>query len=127
MNQNWDVFLGEKKIGTADVVREGLYYHFRCKCHLPETEMYTIQVCCNGNRRNLGIYVPTERYFGLETKVPSKYIGEGMFEFRAIPKYDHIQEQFYPIVPAEPFKDLKMLENAYFCVINGRPGLCIKD
>lgn len=127
MNQDCDISLGEKKIGNANVVKEGLYYHFHCRCHLPKTEIYTIHVCCNGNNRNLGVCVPMEGCFGLDTKVPAKYIGEGKLQFRAMPKYNHMQEKFYPIVPTEPFKDLKLLKNAYFCVIDGRPGLCIKD
>lgn len=126
MNQVYDVMLFDRKIGRAEVKREGLYYHFRCRCQLPRSDIYTIAVSCNEITRNLGVCVPMEECFGLDTKVPAKHIGEGCLLFRAVSKDDKAQTPFYLIKPDEPFGHLTELKNAVFCIENNQPGIRIR-
>lgn len=119
----FDVMLNERTVGTASVNREGLYYHFSCKCILPDKDIHAIWVLWEGGSRKLGVCVPEGRYAYLNTKVPVKYIPGGKLYFRI----DHREElDFYPVDPDVAFAHMDKLTKARFAEVNGKPGLVIK-
>lgn len=126
MNQEYSISYSEHIVGKAEVKKEGLYYHFRCVCHLQKDNIYTVIVSCNGTEQNLGVCVPMDGRLGLETKVPIKHIGEGTFTFRVVSKHSEEKEVFYPVSAVEPFTQLTQLENAYFCMLDNKPGVRLK-
>lgn len=120
-----DVMLADKPIGVAQVNREGLYYRFRCRCRLSGSVMYQLVVQCEDRENSLGICVPMDDMFGVETRLPIKAVGEGELSFYAIPRHADIKGRFIPIRPEEPFMYLEKLEKAQFQMQDGEPGLLI--
>ena len=118
----YDIYLGSQKVGKAEVIREGLYYRFRCNCDLPDGEIYRLVISCGGKSENLGIPIPNGDSFWLSTRLPvSRFSGEEPV-FRAIPKE---QNNWIPVLPEQPFPYLSALENAVLEERGGEIGILI--
>ena len=127
MEGSYGVNLGRQLTGKVQVARKGLYYHFTCRCHLTGEIIYRLQVSCGSGRENLGVLIPADGGFGLDTKVPVKRFQEGMPEFLLLPKHEKCGETFVPIYPEEPFAYLARLKEAYLVHRNGCPGILIQE
>lgn len=123
---DYGVYFGEQSVGRAQVTRQGLYYHVVCRCNLSGEVMYRLEVSCGGKRENLGILVPEETGFGLDTRFPVSRVGEGALSFRLMPRHDILQgRKFIPIAPEEPFAYLERLKDAFLAIQDGKKGISI--
>lgn len=119
---------GEESIGKAQVEKEGLYYHIRCRCLIAGNIMSRLEVTCDQKNTDLGILVPLDSGFGLETRIPVNKIGKGELKFRVLPKNDTMCDRiFVPIKPEEPFRYLSRLRNACLEIHDGKRGIRILD
>lgn len=119
------VYFGKEQVGGVQVVRQGLYYRFICRCNLNGGTICRLQVTCGDSRENLGIVVPMDGAFGLETKLPVKRLGEGKMEFLLLPKHEVLTEHFIPISPEEPFSYIARLKDTYLVKRNGQRGVLL--
>lgn len=122
---SYDIFLGKEIVGQAQVQRQGLYYHFTCKCDISGDVIYRVSVSCNDHHENLGILIPMDGAFGLSTKLAVRRLGEGIFRFRALPKHQKCERVFVPVYPDEPFAYINRLQNAYLEVRDGQIGVLL--
>ena len=121
-----EVFFGQLPSGKVQVLRQGLYYQFHCRCRLSGSGMYRLFVRCGSREENLGIVVPMDGGFGLDTRIPVKRLGEGEMEFKLVPKHpEHPGERFAPIYPEEPFAYLDRLKDAYLARQGDQLGIMI--
>ena len=120
-----EIMLGGQSVGTVAVTKEGLYYHFDCRCDFTGTVMYRIAVKCGETELNLGIPAPEGGKFVLRTKIPAKKIGDGPFSFRAVPKHADLTGKFVPLSPEEPFAYLQRLQESFLQVREGKVGVII--
>lgn len=110
-------------MGKAQVTKQGLYYHVICRCEVSGEVMHRLEVSCGEKRVNLGILVPMEQGFGLETRFPVSRVGEGRLAFRLLPRHDALQGRvFVPITPEEPFRYLERLKDAFLELQEGKKG-----
>ncbi len=86
--------------------------------------MCRLSVACGNKRENLGLVVPVEDGFGLDTRIPTKRLGEGKMEFLLLPKHT-ISGQFVPIYPEEPFSYIEKLKDGFLSIQSGQAGLLI--
>ena len=126
MNGMYDVYLGDKSVGNALVERQGLYYRIRVRCDMNGEGMFQVFLHCGNHRENLGVLVPVDDRFGLETRIPAKRIGEGDPVFRVMPRHGRISGKYIPISPEEPFRYLSRLKDSYLERRNGSIGIVIK-
>ena len=119
----YDVLLGGKKAGQAQIRKQGLYYYFDCVCRLSGEVVYKLTVSCGDSTESLGVFVPEDGQFKIKTRLAVKKLGEGTPVFRAVPRHDPVGEDFIPICPEEPFAYLARLENAYLARKNGTIGI----
>ena len=120
----YDIYQDEKKIGKAEVSREGLYYRFRCNCDLPEGKIYRLTVTCGGKTENLGIPIPYGDSFWLSTRLPvSKFSGDEP-HFAALPKEN---KNWIPVSVDMPFPHISQLSSATLEERNGEMGLLISE
>ena len=124
---SYDIYLGKEIIGQAQVKRQGLYYLFSCKCELSGDVIYRISVSCNGHHENLGILIPDGAQFSLFTKLAAKRLGEGLFQFRALPKHQKCERVFVPVYPEEPFAYLTRLQNALLELRDDQVGVLLGE
>lgn len=127
MEGNYEVFFGEQAIGRVQVIREGLYYRFRCRCKLTGEVVCKLTVSCPGNEESLGVLVPMGDSFGLETRLPTKRLGEGTPKFRVMPNRVVMPGKFIPIKPEEPFAYISRLKEAFLVRRNGQIGIVIEE
>lgn len=128
MEENYAVTLGGKQVGRAQVSRQGLYYRVVCRCNLSGEVMYRLMCACEDRSTGLGILVPCESGFGLETRFPVSRVGEGRLSFCLQPKHDCLEHRrFVPITPEEPFAYLARLKDAFLTVQDGKKGASIPD
>ena len=120
-----DILLGGQAVGTAQVSREGLYLAFRCRCHLSGEAVYRLQVRCGDRSENLGIPVPRNGTFELNTRVPAKRLGPGKMVIEAVPKKAEPEGMFVPLGAEEPFRYLRRLEEAFLQVREGQVGIIL--
>ena len=122
----YEIMLGGKAVGQAEVCREGLYYRFRCRCYLTGSVICKIVVDWGTEQRSLGVLVPMGNGFGLETRIPDKYFPQAEPKFYAQPKHREPEGKFVPVYPEEPFSYLAQLKNAYLSRRNGQTGVVIR-
>ena len=123
---DYGVYFGDKSVGKAQVTEQGLYYHVVCRCSLSGEVMYRLEVSCGEKRENLGVLVPGENGFGLDTRFPISRVGRGVLSFCLLPRHDPLQgSQFVPITPEEPFAYLSRLKDAFLEIQEGKKGASI--
>lgn len=125
MEGKYTIFYRGKQIGQVLVDREGLYYHFRCKCKFEEDAVCKLMYQYNNDSYVLGIMVPEADVFVMEKRIAIKHFEEGTPYF-FIP-WDTASERgmFVPISPDEPFGYLAKLTDAFLSYKNGRIGAWI--
>ena len=117
-----ELTFGGKSIGRVWAERQGLYYVFRCRCRLSGEAAFRLLATCGKNQEDLGILVPIDGGFGLDTRRPVKRLGEGELSFRLVSKHDAPRTHFAPISPEEPFAYLQRLKDAYLAEKDGQIG-----
>ena len=120
MEQELD--FGGKPVGRVRAERKGLYYVFRCRCTLSGETAFRLVARCGEKEEDLGVLVPIDGGFGLDTRRPVKRLGEGELRFSLLSKHDAPKSRFEPISPQEPFAYLQHLKDAYLAEQNGRLG-----
>ncbi|MBQ3214667.1 MAG: hypothetical protein IJB11_00960 [Oscillospiraceae bacterium] len=121
----YDIRMGRDVIGKVNVERQGLYYHFSCRCRLSGTVIYRVVVTGGGHSENLGVLVPVGDVFGLEKKVAVKHLGTGELRFQAMPKHQKAPGEFVPIRPEEPFAYITRLQDAFMEIRDGQIGVVV--
>ena len=107
----YDILMGTQVVGQAEVMKEGLYYRFSCKCTPPDDTVHRIIVSDGNNTKDLGICVPTGEWFCLVSRIPVKYLPGETLQFALVSK--NKQETIIPVATNEPFSGLDKLESAY--------------
>lgn len=121
-----EVTLGGKSVGKLQLERQGLYYRVTCRCNLSGEVMYRLEASGEKGRTNLGILIPCESGFGLETRFPVSRIGERKLDFTLQPRHDSLgNRKFVPISPEEPFAYLSRLKDAFLEIQQGQMGASI--
>lgn len=127
MEGTYPIVLSGKEVGQAEVTRQGLYYHFFCKCRLTGEVICRLAAVCGEKMENLGIPMPESGYFMLQKKVPvSKFQGDSL-QIRVLPRHPQLEGKFVPICPEEPFSYLSRLKDAYLQRRNGQLGIVIRE
>lgn len=128
MGTQYAITLGGKQVGKVQLERQGLYYRAVCRCNLSGEVMYRLECTGSRGKANLGILVPCESGFGLETRFPASRVGEGNLSFTLLPKHDSLKgRNFVPISPEEPFGYLERLKGAFLAVRDGRRGASLPE
>lgn len=128
MEGSYGVLFGSQQIGKVQVQRQGLYYRFICRCQLTGDVVCRLLVTCGEKQENLGVVVPVDGGFGLDTRLAVKKIGEGKMEFLLVPRHETVEKTgtFCPIYPEEPFAYIARLKDAFFARQNGQAGVILK-
>ena len=88
--------------------------------------MHRLIVTCGGRRENLGICVPMEDGFGVETRIPCKRLGAGTPEFSLMAKQEQPVGKFVAVYPEEPFAYMARLKGAYLARQADRIGVVLQ-
>ena len=127
MEGYYGVCFGRDMVGKVQVLQQGLYYRIICRCRISGEIVCRLMVSCGGKKENLGIVVPMDGGFGLDTRIPAKRLAVGTPEFILVPKYEASTDMFVPIYPEEPFAYISRLKDAYLTRKNGQLGIGIKE
>lgn len=111
-----DVTFNGKTVGTVECIREGLYCRILCRCTLPGQEIRRLYA---GNEK-IGVLMPQNGQWILETRIPAKRIKEG-----SAFTLDEPGETFYPIRPGEEFVHLDKLRKGKLDIREGQMGLVV--
>ena len=113
--KTYSVYQDSVPFGTAEIIREGLYYRIQIRC--PNAVRVTV-AGANG-MRDLGICVPLEEKFVIQTRVPIKQLGEGEMYFCV-----HSEKNaFVPVETDKPFEHLDMIRDSALSFQNGQIGV----
>lgn len=126
MEGTYPVCLGKEEVGQASVERQGLYYHFRCRCQVQSEIIYKVVVCCDGVHTSLGILVPAGKEYILAKRLPVRQFHFGRPEFWILPKRPQNKEIYVDVYPEEPFQYITKLEKAYLDKRRDRTGIRIQ-
>ena len=127
MERQYSVTLNGKHCGKVTVSRQGLYYRICCRCLLPSEDIFRLQAASGSRRENLGVLVPTEDRFGLDTRIPVKQLGEGEPVFSVTSKRESMQGRFVPILDEEPFAYISRLKGSFLEIKEGQVGIRVSD
>ena len=127
MQQEYYVLSGDETIGKVLVQRQGLYYHFHCRCAITGAVKYKLLANCGENTVDLGLCIPHSDGFGMDTKLPIKRLGDGELTFRLIPKHNKPEGEFIPVTPEEPFGYIQKLQQAHLAEQDGLMGIMVGE
>lgn len=119
----YDIFMDTRVVGQAEVIKEGLYYRFSCKCTPPDGKIYKIAVSDGDNTKELGICVPTGEWFCLVRRVPVKYLPGEKLDFSLVPKNKEIA--VVTVETDEPFDQLDRLDSSRLQESDGKTEILI--
>ena len=126
MERKYAVTVCGNHTGTVTVQKQGLYYLFSCRCALRGDMIYRLMVTCGTVQEKLGILVPENGNFTLNTKIPVKRIGAGELSFQLIPNDETFSKSFIPIYPEEPFAYISRLKESFLTLRDGQPGINVE-
>lgn len=126
MQGTYCVYLGKQVSGYAEVRKSGLYYFFKCRCKISGDVVYRLTVISGQKQEKIGVLVPMEDGFGLDTKVPCKRFAEEELKFVLLPKLDKPEGQFIPIYPDEPFSYIEKLKQSFLVKKYGQVGILLE-
>ena len=117
---NYPLDFGGRTVGKVQVLREGLYWRFHCRCRLAEEIISKVIVSDSGKEESLGVLVPEGGGFRLDTRLPCKRLAGMQWQFQVIPIRPAGSSYSVPIRPEEPFAYLDRLKNAYLAMRDGQ-------
>ena len=118
----YDIIWNGIVVGSAIILKEGLYYCIRCSCHLPKTGIHKVNII-NGNQTyDLGICVPDGNGFSCVARIPCKRLCGTEFKFTIS---DRVNVKAIPIEIGKPFAYLDQLSTARLQYANGQPEIVI--
>ena len=127
MEGQYSVTVSGQSVGKVVVHRQGLYYLFSCRCALSGAGIYRLAVTSGSECETLGILVPKDGSFVLETKVPVKRFGKGEMVFSLISRHERSTGTFIPISPEEPFAYIARLKKSFLVLREGQPGIYLQE
>lgn len=117
----FEIHMGNAVVGSADVKRNGLYYHINCTCKPPSKEIHRVIMHDGSVQKDLGICVPTGNAFTLSARIPVKcFQGDG-FTFQLV----KIGKREIIVSSNMPFTHLDELESARLQHTNGQAVILI--
>ncbi len=119
----YEITQGDKVVGTMDVSQEGLYYRFRGKCNLKTDCIYRVTIASG---EKLGVLIPCNGVFVIDTKRPAKLFADVVPIFRIVTDNEN-EGNWIPINENTPFPKLTELENGVFQSKDGVPGILFTD
>ena len=99
-------------VGSVLVRRQGLYYHFLCRCRLSGEVMFRLIMLCDGQETDLGVLTPADGCFGINRSLSVKKVGQGRPIFSLSPKKTSVSEDLVLFSEQEPFAYLSQLHRA---------------
>ena len=117
---------GKESVGKVQVLPDGLYLRFICRCQLTGDVVCRLIVHCGDHQENLGVVVPVDDGFGLDKRIPAKRLADGELSFVLMPKHEENSGKFIPIYPEEPFAYIARLKESFLIRQNGQVGIVIQ-
>lgn len=121
----YEIYIGSKAVGTAQVDKKGLYYQFSCSCKPPNNGMYRVWVNDGVVDFDLGICVPDGAAYTLIKRVPAKLLTGENYKFTLQPKDN--KNGGLTAGEKKPFQQLEMLEMAKLSEENGQQIIVIEQ
>lgn len=121
----YDVYMGDAIIGSAEIVRVGLYYNIKIFCKPPASGIYRSFVVSAGKKVYLGICIPIGDGYEISKRLPVKHLNDSDMIF--IITSANERSTFLPIESNQPFVHPRMLKKAHFVKIEGIPGVVETD
>ncbi len=118
MDHIYQVSLKDGNVGQVWVNREGLYYRFSCRIPFEIGMKYRLYAIQNGNRIDMGLFVPEGNEFILSAKVPIKRFSAGEVTFYLTDRED---TECILVKSDEPFPYLNRLNEGFFASRDGIP------
>ena len=119
---NYNIYMNNIKVGTAEVEPQGLYTLFRCRCSFHKTATYRIHAQFGTTTIDLGVCVPANGSFLKRTKIATKKLNSEMPRFYAI-NADIKSDKFVPIDPLGEFEYISKLDTGEFCIRDLERGI----
>lgn len=124
--QCYDVVCCDKIVGEAFITIEGLYKRIRCKCELPDDNMWRLHVHCGSKIMDLGICIPSEE-FAVDKRISSRLFNDDAMYFVIETTKKDIGIRCFAVAEDEPFQNIKNLDNAKFSMAYPKPMICINQ
>lgn len=122
MQEEFDVFLDNRRVGTVQLKREGLYVALSCRCAGLDEAIWRLY---RGEQR-IGVLAPAEGGMELITRINAKRLGENpVFSVRS--ERAGQGGYFLPIEPDKPFPGLSRLREARLAVRGGQMGALLPE
>lgn len=111
----FDLICGNDICGSVSATREGLYLKLCCRCDLPEKRIYHVIIQSDKNAVDLGVCVPKDDCFGIDTRIPIRSINTDSMRFLLTEKGIHQKKDQISLEESKPFPYLEQLDSAYLC------------
>lgn len=127
MEAQYDVHMENLRVGTVQLMEEGLYCRIRCTCRFAKQELYDLWAQTDHGNEKLGLLIPAGSQYEIEMKIPKKRLGQGNVGFFAVPRNPKPDGIFVKLDPSAPFARIKDLPNGRFARCNGEAGILFPE
>ncbi len=127
MEARYDVFMGDRRIGTLQLREAGLYYQLSCICSLEKKDMHELWCETAHGNEKLGVLIPDDIGCGIHTKIPRRRLGQGSIRFYVAPRTAPHSVSVEPLDPHVPFCRIMDLATARFVRRGNDAGILFSD
>ena len=124
MDQYYAVMLEGDKAGDAQIRQQGLYLFIRVVCYVPKNVRFRLVLCSDNGKKDLGLCASEKGAVEQSIRLPMKEAGNMPYNFFLEKAYD---SSFTAVLTDQPFPHLAQLEKGRFAIMNGQPGIILKD
>lgn len=125
MNE-YEIFLGDKVVGTAYAETVGLYTHFTCHCHFSTNRLFRVIAYYGKTEINLGVCIPDGDAYTVKARVATKRLNSTLPNFQV-----NMQVQdsavFIPLDAEEIYNYFEGIMEAKFGVRDGVKGIILNS
>lgn len=115
----YDVMLNSSPVGTVRITPEGLFLRFQCWCHLPDKQIYRLQVCNNNRTIDLGICVPEGDSYYVDKRVRKQDVADRKMTFSLQAQTNKSDQNDHLIDPQKPFHYIRNLPDSRLAIRDG--------
>lgn len=119
----FDLLYKKKKIGSVDLICDGLYYILSCSCRIADNGIYKIRGWCGSESINLGVLIPVDGELRITRRIPVKHLWGDKTQFE-IYLDDDMHSSDILVLDREGIQvPIDSLRTAQYCTSSGQAGL----
>ena len=123
----YDIYLGDRVVGNAELIEEGLYLIIHAQCFGLPQDFYRLILEIRDENLDLGVCLHNNGTYFWNKRIPKKMLLGSDIKLSLITTQTKKNTAFVPVASTSAFPYFANIANAYYREEAGIKGVCITD